>query len=248
MTTEDLLKLPWDLQVPLASGYVAYVVAFTGLRDRHKTVDVVFISLVFSLIALFVLALATKKNVGPISASLIAFAASVVAGIFWRMIGRPLIWQFLRTLNITWSNDDPSALCTLIDSTRHNVTQIAVYLDDDHCLSCDDASKFSDSPFGPLQIGPKGDIALYVTEVAPTKGKPRPQKRVRDANYGDLMTYIPAERIKRITVRHLPRPLGPAYRLIAGLRARLKNISRASEKEASVVPSQRAREVPSVAP
>ncbi len=56
-----------------------------------------------------------------------------------------------------------------MDSTQHNVTQIAVYLDDYHLLELHDASKFSDSPFGPLQIGLKGDIALYVTEVAPRK-------------------------------------------------------------------------------
>ena len=51
MSAEDLLKLLWDLQVPLAGGYAAYVLAYTGLRDRQKTVDVAFISLVFSLIA-----------------------------------------------------------------------------------------------------------------------------------------------------------------------------------------------------
>jgi hypothetical protein len=65
----------------LASGYAAYVLAYTGLRDRQKTVDIAFISLVFSLIATFVLTLSAKRDIGPVNASRLAFAATVVAGV-----------------------------------------------------------------------------------------------------------------------------------------------------------------------
>jgi hypothetical protein len=229
MSTEDLLKLPWDLQIPLASGYAAYVLAYTGLRDRQKTVDVAFISLVFSLIATFVLAIASKHNVEPIKASAMAFGATVVSGVLWRKLGRPFVSWFLRAANITWSNDDPSALASLSGSTKYYVTQVAVYLDDGSCMSCVNAAHFNKSPFGPLQIGPNGDIALYVTEVSPADGDSREQTNVRHPEYGDRITYIPAARIRQITVRHLEqhhRPLTARFKKFFGKSSR---VSRAGE-------------------
>jgi hypothetical protein len=117
MSTEDLLKLPWDLQVPLASGYAAYVLAYTGLRDRQKTVDVAFISLVFSLIATGILAVAATRGIEPIKASAMAFGVTVISGALWRKLGRPVVSWSLRATNITWSNDDPSALASLSENT-----------------------------------------------------------------------------------------------------------------------------------
>jgi hypothetical protein len=206
MSTEDLLKLPWDLQVPLASGYAAYVLAYTGLRDRQKTVDIAFISLVFSLAATAVLALAAKRGVDPVKASALAFAVTVSSGALWRKLGRPFVAWALRAANITWSNDDPSALASLGENTKCYVTQIAVQLDDDSWLSCLDAAQFSKSPFGPFQLGPNGDVALYVTDISSADGTDKPQLTLRDPAYGDRITYVPAARIKRITVRYLRKP------------------------------------------
>jgi hypothetical protein len=206
MSAEDLLKLPWDLQVPLASGYAAYVLAYTGLRDRQKTVDVAFISLVFSLIATAVLALAAKRGIEPIKASALAFGVTVISGAIWRRIGRPLVAWSLRAANITWANDDPSALASISENTKCYVTQVAVLLDDDSWLSCQNAVEFAKSPFGPFQLGPNGDIALYVTDISSADGADRPQLTLRDEAYGDRITYVPAARIKRITVRYLRKP------------------------------------------
>lgn len=206
MSAEDLLKLPWDLQVPLASGYAAYVLAYTGLRNRQKTVDVAFISLVFSLIATGVLALAAKRSVEPIQASGLAFAVTVISGAIWRKLGRPFVGWSLRAANITWANDDPSALATLSENTKCYVTQVAVQLDDGSWLSCQSAVDFTGAPFGPFQLGPNGDIALYVTDITEADGTDKPQLTLRDPAYGDRITYVPAARIKRITVRYLRKP------------------------------------------
>lgn len=206
MSAEDLLKLPWDLQVPLASGYAGYVLAYTGLRDRQKTVDVAFISLVFSLIATAVLALAAKYAIEPLEASAIAFTATVISGALWRKYGRPFVGWALRAANITWVNDDPSALASLSENTKSYVTQVAVQLDDGSWLSCQNAAEFNNSPFGPFQLGPNGDIALYVTDISLADGEDKPQPTLRDSTYGDRITYVPAARIKRITVRYLRKP------------------------------------------
>ncbi|MCC8941476.1 hypothetical protein H8A99_34825 [Bradyrhizobium sp. Arg68] len=231
MSAEDLLKLPWDLQVPLASGYAAYVLAYTGLRDRQKTVDVAFISLVFSLIATGVLALAAKRSVEPIQAGTLAFAVTVASGAIWRKFGRPLVGWSLRAANITWANDDPSALASLSENTKCYVTQVAVQLDDGSWLSCQSAVDFTQAPFGPFQLGPSGDIALYVTDITEADGTEKPQKTLRDSAYGDRITYVPAARIKRITVRYLRKP---SRSLLAGVTALGR--SRPEPKEPSAAP------------
>jgi hypothetical protein len=206
MSAEDLLKLPWDLQVPLASGYAAYVLAYTGLRDRQKTVDVAFISLVFSLIATGILVVSAKRGIEPIKAGALAFAVTVISGALWRKLGRPAVSWSLRAANITWSNDDPSALASLSENTKCYVTQVAVLLDDGSWLSCLNAVDFNKAPFGPFQLGPSGDIALYVTDISEADGVEKPQLTLRDSAYGDRITYVPAARIKRITVRYLRKP------------------------------------------
>ena len=35
----ELLNLPWQIQVSLASGYAGYMLAYTGMRENHRTID-----------------------------------------------------------------------------------------------------------------------------------------------------------------------------------------------------------------
>lgn len=198
--TGDLLKLPWEIQVALASGYAAYVVAYTGLRSRHQTIDVLLITLVFSLIAS--LALWLLSGSGELWRGLAALGGSLTSGLVWRRWGRSLAPKLLRALNATWADDAPSALATLSDNTTNPITQVAVLLDDGTWLECRDASKFADAPHGPCVIGPNGDIALYLTHEETPAGETKELKNVRDAIFGDRITYVPASRIKRITLRY----------------------------------------------
>jgi hypothetical protein len=225
MSPDHLLNLSWEIQAALASGYVAYAIAYTGLRDRQRPIDIAFISLAFSLIASAMLWL--LGSFGPILASVAAFLAAVVAGIIWRKFGRPFIFPVLRALNITWSNDDPSALVTITDKHAY-ITQIAVLLDDGTWLRCDDVRKFEGAPFWPCIIGPNGDVGLYLTHEESAKEEAKLLTTVRDPYYGDLLTWVPATRIKQINIRH--------------------NQSNYSSKEAAAEDSERlARPGPSVA-
>jgi hypothetical protein len=199
--TADLLKLPWEIQVAIASGYGAYVIAYTGLRSRHKAVDVVMLTLVFGLIATAVLGL-VPSEIKPIWRGGLAVLLSVISGLIWRRWGRSLTTRLLRGLNATWSDDAPSALESLSENTKHRVTQVAILLDDGTWLRCDDTTKFDGLPYSPCVIGPNGDIALYLTHEEPKDGQPRELGTVRDPHYGDRITYIPASRIKRMTLRH----------------------------------------------
>jgi hypothetical protein len=208
MNQYDLLRLPWEIQLALASGYAAYVVAYTGMRERQRTIDIAFISLVFSLVATLVLWLLSSQSI--VIASVAAFIASVLAGAAWRKFGRPLTLAALRAGNVTWSDDEPSALATLSCSTKFYVSQIAVLLDDGTWLSCKDTAPFADAPFGPCQIGPNGDVAMYLTHEEPPGGEEREVPNVRNVAYGDRVTYIPASKIKRITLRHTAKSIRPS--------------------------------------
>jgi hypothetical protein len=197
----DVLNLPWEVQVSLASGYVAYLLAFAGLRWRHSAIDVAFITLVFGLIATD--SLVFTNNHHAVVAGTVAFAAACVSGFIWRKWGRSASRSLLRGVNLTWSDDHWSALDTLCGNSAHPVSQVAVLLDDGTWLRCDDTSKFNEVPFAPCLLGPTGDVALYLTHEEMADGSVRELSSVLNADYGARITYVPAARIRRITLRHM---------------------------------------------
>jgi hypothetical protein len=195
-----LLNLPWQIQVSLGSGYAAYLLSYRGIRFGHRTIDTTFITLAFGLVATGTMAFMRNQN--PIVAGAAAFIATCVLALFWRRFFRDMLGALLRKLNITWANDDPSALATLSGNSRHPISQIAVELDDGTWMRCDHADKYKDTPFGPLTLGPEGDIALYLTHEEKLGQEPKELQTVRHPDWGDLITYIPAARIRQITFRH----------------------------------------------
>jgi hypothetical protein len=198
----DLLNLSWQVQVALASGYAAYLLCYAGVRGSHTTIDTTFSTLVFSLIATAVLYL-SRPCIPDIAAGTLAFVVTCASGVLWRrFLRQPLRWA-MHALDVSWSDDDPSALATLLANSKYPVSQIGVLLDDGTWVGCDDMSKFKDAPFGPCKLGPSGDVALYLTYELSADGKVKELETVRDPFYGDRVTYIPASRIKQITFRHL---------------------------------------------
>lgn len=201
MTVSTLLSLPLGIQIALGSGCAAYFVAYSGIRDRHRTIDIAFITLVFSLASSATFALTSSW--GWIEKGFVAFICPVVIALIWRKWGRNALRALLRASNISWSDDDPSALATLSSNSRFRVSQVAVLLDDGTWLSCDDTRQFNDAPYGPCLFGPNGDVALYLTHEEPPGEEARDMQTTRNPDYGDRITYIPAARIRRITLRHM---------------------------------------------
>lgn len=201
---EKLLALPWHIQVALASGYLAYMLAYAGLRDHHKPVDTAFRAIAFGLVASAVLFVAPRDH--PILSSLAAVALTVGAGVIWRLVGILATRQTLRALDVSWADDAPSAWATITASnSRYLVSQISVLTDDGVWLHCDQAGPFADDPFGPVVFGPNGDIGLYVTsEQKDDASAPLPHNAVRAEGFGSRLTYVPASRVKRVAIRHLP--------------------------------------------
>jgi hypothetical protein len=208
-----LLQLPAAIQLALASGYAAYLVAYRGIREHHKTIDTAFLTLVFSLAATGI-SLAIRSAPWPYVIGL-TFLGTVAVGVFWRLFGIVFYAWFVRESDLSWADDTPSAWAGLMANSSDYVSQVAVLTDDGTWLRCDDTRPFKDLSFGPCRLGPNGDVALYLThEQAPgkTAAEAKVLTTVRDADYGDRLTYIPAARIKRVTVRH--------KRLVVGGRGR----------------------------
>lgn len=201
----ELLSLPWQVQLTLASGYAAYALAYAGIRSHHQTVDVAFATLVFGLIATFVTAALLKAGTNEIVAGVLAFVLTIVVGAIWRMWGRTVLREALRRLKVSQADDDPSAWKAMFSQTKYDVSQIAVQLTDGTWLRCDDTRKFANAPFGPCVLGDNGDVILYLShEDVPDK----PSKElttVIDDKWGYRATYIPSDKIARVSVRHRSR-------------------------------------------
>lgn len=199
----DLNTLPVLTQVALASGYVAYRIGYQGVGTHQRPIEIAFGSLAFSLIAS--LALAALPKLWPLNLILNGIAAvtiTLLAGVLWRKWGGEWFFVLMRKLDISWANDRPSALGAIIHNNKFRVSQVAVELDDGTWLRCDNTSDFSNAPFGPCLLGPDGSVGLYLThEDVPGKDS-RIMSTTVDPHYGYRITYIPANKIRRVALRH----------------------------------------------
>ena len=137
----------------------------------------------------------------PIIDGGIAYTSTLAIALLWRRFGRDIISLLLRLADITWANDDPSAMDTLTADSKCRVTQISLLLDDGTLLRCDDTKLYELLPFGPYTMGQTGDVALYLTHIEGPDTKVRELKEVKNDVYGDRITYVPATKIKRINLR-----------------------------------------------
>ena len=113
-----------------------------------------------------------------------------------------VVWA-MRKLDISWSNNDISAIATIIKDSKFPVSQIAVKLDSGDWLRCDDTRKFSDAPFGPCIIGDDGSVALYLTHRIDSKGEVKELGTTTVLEYGDRLSYVPANRVVQLNLRHI---------------------------------------------
>lgn len=194
-----LLTLPLAIQIALGSGYLAYLIAYAGLREKHTSTDAVFRTIAFGLIATAVL---TWLDANSRLIQLSAFGATVLAGAFWRFKGMDWTRRVLRKSDISWTDDVPTAWLT-VTATRTSaaVAHIAVDLDDGRTVVCDDTRPFADAPYGPCVFGLAGDVALYVTAERRPDGEWFDHLDILHPTEGARLTYLPVGKIKRVELR-----------------------------------------------
>lgn len=196
----EILALSWTVQVALASGYAAYIIAYRGIRSHHSAQDTLFSVLVFSLIASTTLWWLRTNS--PIFAGLSAFLCCIATASLWRSVGAPFLNWCLRKGKISWADDTPSAWARLQENRSVRVSQIAVWLNDGSRLICEDVAKFDGLPYAPFILGTNGDVLIYVSHTRPKDGDPKEQPTTLVEGAGARVTYIPASQIARVTIRH----------------------------------------------
>lgn len=205
--SKDLLDLPLAIQISLGSGYLAYLIAYAGLRQHHNATDALFRTLAFGLSASLILYLGS----GTVWPLLLAAPAPIVAAVLWRWKVRRMFKAALRLPNISWTDDTPSAWLTVIgEHTDARPSQIAVDMKNGRTLLCENTRLFANSPHGPAIFGLDGSVAFYVTDERRSDGKWLKRAEVIHADEGDCLTYIPADQIERIELRLWTRANAPA--------------------------------------
>lgn len=200
MSVEEIIKLPFEIQLVLAAGYIAYRIAATGLNRAHNTTDVVFQVLVYGLVAF--LAYNQTIQMVPIGVAMAtAIIASIIAASIWRRFGRQIFVTVIRGVGVTRENYSPSTWDHLIQS-HHKWAYFAVTRDDDVVFESNLQTLPSGLPFEPLDIDMDGNVAIYVTRRISSDDK-IVDYGIEGAvdTYGRAhLTYIPASRIKTVTV------------------------------------------------
>lgn len=199
-----LAKLPWDFQTVIGSGYLAYLLAYVGIRHNHKPVDAVFLTVAFGLVAMISLWL-TPMLVFPARVA-IALAASLLAGVIWRKLGRTALRALLRTTRYSWADETISAMDHLQENDRHHPRQICVETIDGYTYFCTNTDSVGDLPFGPYVLGNTGDVLMYANESQAPGAEQLPVDGMIDTEWGANITYIPANQVRRIAIRFAPPP------------------------------------------
>lgn len=199
MTTFFDMQL--SLQVALGGGYLAYVIAYAGLRRDHGANDAVFITLAFGVLGALSMAVLLPR-VGPVWAAAVSLLASILAGAFWRWRARSWAYALLRRAGIHGDDGIADGWTALIQERGLAVTQVAVYLKDGRELFCSQLGPYTTGPKRGLELGSDGSVTMVVEEEE-AEGQREPRTHIIDPVYGTRLTHVPADQIARIELRVL---------------------------------------------
>ena len=200
-----LLELPSQILVVLASGFIAYRIAYTGKDSGHKSVDVIFFTAVFAAFSRLVIAGVALFNTGSVatwSSYGLAFIVAVAAAAFWRRAGEEWVRGALRWTGISTSDRYTSALETMMAREGHKPNQLVVRKTDGSAVMCERLADFEHAPYGPCLLGPDGSVSLYVTDSRSGQGSDwEPVPTVKN-DWGVALTFIPADHVAEIELRY----------------------------------------------
>lgn len=202
MSLEAILKLPFEIQLVLAAGYLAYRVANTGLDQSHKTIDTIFQVLAYGLVAYLMYGLADKhfSSIVAVNTAAAVLSAIIAAGL-WRRFGRKIFVAIARKAGVMRENLFPSTWAHLINDNQ-KWGYIAVTRDDDVKFESNLAALPNGIPLEPVDVDHLGNIALYVTRTISPSGEigDHSENGVVDEHGRAHLTFIPANKIKTVTV------------------------------------------------
>ncbi len=196
-------NLPEHLQIIIVSGYLGHVVANSGYRDNERKDELLYGILVFGLFGYMAFDLSRGLSQHIILPGLIALATSIVVAIVWRKYLWDLLHKLLHKAAISNEDNIKGVWTGIIQNTKIAPTQIVVALKSGAVFECDDVQQFKDSPIPLYYSDNNGNIAIYVTKRTSPDGQEVEVKATQNPDWGDRITYIPAEEISNIDIRFL---------------------------------------------
>lgn len=197
----DLLTLPLDTITILAAGYLGYRVAYTGKDTGHGAMDTLFMSLVFALVAKLVLQGLAMLAVPLMVAIPFAVCLAIFVASGWRKWGQHLTFAALRGAGVSTSDRHRTAWDTIRTDARLRPSQLILRRKDGVSLMCDNLGQFADHFPGCCVLGSDGSVALFVTHQSGPEDKDWEAMDVDHADWGALLTYIPAAEIAGLHIR-----------------------------------------------
>jgi hypothetical protein len=186
------------VQVALGSGYLAYVTAYAGYRRDHNISDQLFITLVFSSIALFTAKLLVGQSDYLVLLGMVA--ASLACSVLWRALGLPS-WQWiLEELGVHREDGVHSGWASLVQ-TKMGVSQITVYLNDGRTLHLQDRDPYRELPWKGIYLCGDGSITMIVDSETLPNGTEIERVDISDEDWGARFSHIPASQISRVELR-----------------------------------------------
>lgn len=200
--------IPEYLQIIFVTGYIGYVIAQSGFREKEKKSDLFYGTLLYGLFGYIIydlMKLYCPKQFPFVVYALSGSSASIIAAILWRKWIKNIWYKILHITAISNEDNIPTVWAGIIQNTEMLHKQISVSLKNGSKLECNDIQSFQDAPFPCYYADNDGNIAIYVTEVISSKNITTKREYVRDKEWGDLLTYIPKDEISKIAIRLIPK-------------------------------------------
>ncbi|WFR96870.1 hypothetical protein [Rhizobium tumorigenes] len=206
---DGLLKLPYELQIVLVAGYLAYKITTIGKGRLHRTEDFLLQVLTFGVVARSIssalawlfsyrspLQIEIYEAVQVAEAVFLTCVVSVALGILWRSLGERTTSTAMNSAGI-YRDDHESSVWQSIMQNPAPWTVVQVFLESGIVLEANFAI-MKPRPKTPVLMNEDG-IGIYVTGRWNEKNKL--QSFEITGNSADVtMTYIPRTSIKRVDV------------------------------------------------
>ena len=163
---QTLLDLPMETLAALASGYIGYLLAYTGKDATHMGVDVIFLTFVFAALAKLVsvwFEAWVSSSPNPATAvfwvAVLCLLSVVIAAALWRRFGEVHVFNTLRKLKVSDSDRYQTAWETITLCSGVYPSQLIVREKDGSAIMSERLDNSSKAPFGPCVFGSDGSIA-----------------------------------------------------------------------------------------
>ena len=201
-----LVNIPLSVYIAFISGYLAYKVAYSGISDSHKVLDILMISIIFSSVAtltIFVFNELSEVHFIFNLDSLILVSASLftlVTGLIWRKYGMNTWRKSLENLDV-YKEDGTISSWKVLTQQNKEFVQAEVTLKNGTVLSLLNRVALSDVLFKGLYFDNSGGIFLVVQEMRLPDGTIVKIQEEPNENWGATFTYIPATEISIVSFR-----------------------------------------------